>query len=177
MTIHTCRMDTPLGPATVSAKNNAIAGFWFIGQKYYPPKEREWDEDPDYPVFAHLRQWLDAYFAGKRPSLDFPLEPDGSPFRKAVWDILLAIPYGELTTYGAISRQMATAMALPSMSAQAVGGAVGHNPISLVIPCHRVVGTSGSLTGYAGGLDKKKALLRLEGIPLPGERGSLLDPA
>ena len=155
-------MDTPLGKATACAVDGTLSGFWFIGQKYYPQKTPHWIEKPEYPIFPALRRWLDRYFAASAPEPDFALNPQGTPFQKAVWDILLQIPYGTTTTYGKIAKQLAAARNLPSMSSQAVGGAVGHNPISLLIPCHRVVGSTGKLTGYAGGLDKKKVLLRLE---------------
>jgi len=160
--IYTSIIDTPLGAATVSAEDGALTGFWFIGQKYYPQHTAAWVGDPSYPTFAALRDWITDFFAGKETVVTFPLAPKGTPFQQAVWDILLQIPYGELTTYGTIAKQLAKQQGLPSMSAQAVGGAVGHNPISLLIPCHRVVGSNGSLTGYAGGIDKKTALLELE---------------
>lgn len=156
-------LETPLGKALVTAENSALTGFWFIGQKYFPQNMAQWTANTGYPVFAALEKWLAAYFAGKNPAIDFACAPKGSDFQKTVWDILLQIPYGKLTTYGAIAKEMAKKMGRESMSAQAVGGAVGHNPISVIIPCHRVVGTNGSLTGYAGGIDKKTALLRLEG--------------
>jgi len=155
-------MDTPLGRATACAGDGALSGFWFIGQKYYPQKTQHWIEEPEYPVFPALRRWLDGYFAAAEPKVDFALNPQGTAFQKAVWDLILQIPYGGTTTYGAMAKQLAAQRNLPSMSAQAVGSAVGHNPISLLIPCHRVVGSTGKLTGYAGGLDKKEALLRLE---------------
>jgi methylated-DNA-[protein]-cysteine S-methyltransferase len=167
---------------TAAAEDGALTGLWFIGQKYYPPTGG-WTPGPDYPVFGALREWLAVYFSGRAPppwenrrlSGDGPgtgadagagklrLNPRGTDFQKAVWEILLAIPYGRMSTYGAIAKELAAARGLASMSAQAAGGAVGHNPISVLIPCHRVVGSTGSLTGYAGGLDKKRALLRLEG--------------
>lgn len=163
-----CRafLTTPLGQALAVAGSGGLAGFWFVGQKYFPKNMENWPEQPGFPLFGALQQWLDAYFAGKRPALDMCLAPEGTPFQRAVWDILVQIPYGGLTTYGAIGAQMAARLGKASMSAQAVGGAVGHNPISLLIPCHRVVGANGSLTGYAGGLEKKQALLRLEGALL-----------
>lgn len=114
------------------------------------------------PVLAEAKRWLDVYFSGKVPDFTPPLHPVGSAFRRSVWEILLQIPYGQTTTYGEIARQLAEKQGLPRMSAQAVGGAVGHNEISIIIPCHRVVGTSGSLTGYAGGISKKEKLLELE---------------
>lgn len=161
--VYSCRLDTPLGKAIASATNEGLAGFWFIGQKYYPQKTQHWTYEPERPPFPALRRWLKSYFAAAAPKPDFALAPEGTPFQKAIWDILLQIPYGGLTTYGEIARRFAAARGLASMSAQAVGAAVGHNPISLLIPCHRVVGSTGKLTGYAGGLDKKEALLRLEG--------------
>ncbi|GHV42513.1 methylated-DNA--protein-cysteine methyltransferase [Spirochaetia bacterium] len=161
--IYTCSIDTPLGPMTAAAEEEALTGLWFVGQKYYPAKADAWIGKPDQSVFAALRSWLEAYFEGKNPHVDFPLNPRGSAFQKSVWEILLQIPYGEVTTYGEIAKQLVRKQGIASMSAQAVGGAVGHNPVSLVIPCHRVVGADGSLTGYAGGLDKKKYLLGLEG--------------
>lgn len=167
--IDKCMIDTPLGAAVASADNGALTGFWFVGQKYYPAGTDGWRDDPHNPVFGALRRWVERYFAGKNPGFDFSLKPCGTPFQTDVWEILLQIPYGQLTTYGTISKQLAQRRGLASMSAQAVGGAVGHNPISVLIPCHRVVGSTGSLTGYAGGIDRKKALLRLEGAGLSPE--------
>lgn len=160
--IYTCTIDTPLGATTASAENGALTGLWFCGQKYYPCKTDLWVSKPEYPVFAKLRPWLAAYFAGRDCVPQLQLAPQGTSFQKSVWAILLTIPYGQTTTYGEIAGKIAAARGLASMSAQAIGGAVGHNPISILIPCHRVVGAGGSLTGYAGGLDKKKALLQLE---------------
>ena len=119
------------------------------------------------PVFEQTLDWLQIYFAGHNPAFLPPLSPGGTPFRKEVWDVLLTIPYGQTRTYGEIASVIAARRGLPHMSAQAVGGAVGHNPISLLIPCHRVVGADGSLTGYAGGVDKKAQLLKLEGFLTP----------
>ena len=114
------------------------------------------------PILKEAKRWLDIYFTGREPDFMPPLHPIGSAFRQSVWEILLQIPYGQTVTYGEIARQLADKQGIAKMSAQAVGGAVGHNEISVIIPCHRVVGTSGSLTGYAGGVDKKAALLKLE---------------
>ena len=114
------------------------------------------------PVFKQAFNWLDIYFSGNEPDFTPKLNPRGSPFRKTVWDIMLKIPYGKTTTYGQIAQQIAKQKGIKDMSAQAVGGAVGHNPISIIIPCHRVIGANGNLTGYAGGLDKKCYLLKLE---------------
>jgi len=160
--IYTCTIDTPLGAMTAALKDEALIGLWFIGQRYYPPETADWNLEPDHPVFKALRHHLARYFSSKACTLELPLAPPGSPFRKTVWDILLKIPMGQVVTYGQIARSIARTRGLASMSAQAVGGAVGHNPISILIPCHRVVGSNGGLTGYAGGLDKKAALLRLE---------------
>jgi methylated-DNA-[protein]-cysteine S-methyltransferase len=177
--IRACTIDTPLGAVTASAGKGALTGLWFIGQKYYPSRVDAWACDPGYNVFESLRIWLASYFSGKDCKPGFRLDPQGTPFQKAVWDILLRIPFGEVTTYGAIAKTLAREQGLSSMSAQAVGGAVGHNPISIIIPCHRVVGSNGSLTGYAGGLDKKKALLHLENVNMAkiiwsGEQGERL---
>ena len=161
-----CALETPLGKAVACAESGAVSGFWFVGQRYFPKDAGLWIEDAGYPPLAALKGWLAGYFAGANPSPDFPLAPRGTPFQQAVWDILLAIPYGRLTTYGAIAKQLNERPGAPRTSARAVGGAVGHNPISLLIPCHRVIGASGKLTGYAGGIDKKQALLRLEGAVL-----------
>ncbi len=160
--IYTCSVDSPLGTITAAAVNGALTGLWFVGQKYYPPATAHWVANENYPVFNTLRSWLSDYFSGKTVLPVVPLAPKGTEFQKTVWNLLLAIPYGETTTYGEIAGKVAAEKGLPSMSAQAVGGAVGHNPISLLVPCHRVVGSNKSLIGYAGGLDKKEALLKLE---------------
>ncbi|MFZ0928134.1 MAG: methylated-DNA--[protein]-cysteine S-methyltransferase [Syntrophobacteraceae bacterium] len=164
--IYTCAIDTPLGAMTASAEQGALTGLWFIGQKYYPSKTGTWVYEPDYAVFEELRIWLDCYFSGRDCISGLRIDPPGMPFQKAVWDILLKIPFGQITTYGGIAKKIAIQRGLSSMSAQAVGGAVGHNPISILIPCHRVVGSNRSLTGYAGGLDKKEALLHLENVDM-----------
>jgi methylated-DNA-[protein]-cysteine S-methyltransferase len=153
--------ETPLGKIQAAARGNALTGLWFIGQKYFPIGTEAWSSKPEYPVFVSLRTWLDDYYAKKKPKVKIPLAPDGTDFQQAVWKLLLEIPYGSTSTYGAIASQLAAGG--KKASAQAVGGAVGHNPISLLIPCHRVLGSDGSLTGYAGGLEKKRALLELEG--------------
>ncbi|MDR2397235.1 MAG: methylated-DNA--[protein]-cysteine S-methyltransferase [Spirochaetaceae bacterium] len=157
--MQTCIIETPLGPMRAAAEAEALQGLWFVGQTYFPPQTDTWREQPDYPVFTLLRTWLRAYFFGNPPSTELSLAPQGSPFRLWVWQILREIPYGHTRTYGAIARQIVEEQALPALSAQAVGAAVGHNPISLIIPCHRVLGVRGRLTGYAGGIEKKQALL------------------
>ena len=159
-------LKSPLGDMTASAEDNKITGLWFDGQKYYPKDTSSWVFEPEHPVFIRLHQWLEDYFKGKK-NLALPeLQPKGTEFQKAVWEVLLQIPYGSITTYGEIAKKIAASRGLDTMSAQAVGGAVGHNPVSILIPCHRVVGTNGSLTGYAGGLDRKTALLQLEQVDL-----------
>jgi len=159
--MYTFIAESPLGTIHAAADDNTIKGLWFAGQKYFPPGADTWIDAPDYPVFASLDSWLKEYFAGKNPEIHFPLAPEGTEFQQAVWKILLEIPYGKTTTYGAIASHLAPGGG--KSSSQAVGGAVGHNPISLIIPCHRVLGADGTLTGYAGGLEKKRALLELEG--------------
>lgn len=160
--IYTSKIPSPLGEILLAADEAGMRGLWFDGQKYFArdlPDERT-ELEP--PILSEARRWLNIYFSGKEPDFLPPLHPIGSPFRQEVWKILLQIPYGTTVTYGDISKQLAKKMGLERMSAQAVGGAVGHNAISIIIPCHRVVGTSGSLTGYAGGIDKKIKLLELE---------------
>lgn len=154
---------SPLGPITLASDGEALTGLWFDGQKYFGstlgPSPTEVKE---LRIFTDADRWLDLYFSGKVPEFLPCLRLSGTAFQKAVWEILLTIPYGQTTTYGAIAKKITAQNGLPRMSAQAVGGAVGRNPISLMVPCHRVVGADGSLTGYAGGIEKKKALLKLE---------------
>ena len=160
--VYTCGYRSPLGDILLAADEIGLTGLWFFGQSYFAdtlPTEQIAQETP---ILTQAREWLDEYFSGKEPDFTPTLHPIGSPFRQAVWKLLLQIPYGQTTTYGEIARQLEKLQNRPHMSAQAVGGAVGHNGISIIIPCHRVVGTKGSLTGYAGGLDKKMALLELE---------------
>lgn len=163
---YSMRYQSAVGPMILAGDGDSILGLWMEGQKYYGDTvEEELVERPDLPLFTTARKWLDDYFEGKEPPIsDLPLAPRGGDFRKTVWDILCEIPYGSVTTYGEIARNMAKRMKRESMSSQAVGGAVGHNPISIIIPCHRVVGAGGSLTGYAGGIDKKIRLLKHEGV-------------
>ena len=151
-----------LGDITIAGSGSEITGLWFDGQKYFGSTLSGVCEEKTLPVFEEARRWLDIFFSGKAPDFTPPLKMETTPFRKAVWEILLAIPYGKTMTYGEIAGHIAEQKGLATMSAQAVGGAVGHNAISLIIPCHRVVGANGSLTGYAGGIEKKAELLRLE---------------
>lgn len=159
---------SPIGTLTLAADDKNLFGLWMNGQKYYSanlPASAVFSDNS--PVFPNVKNWLDCYFAGENPSISaLPFEPHGTDFRLAVWKILCEIPYGTLTTYGEIAKQIAKNTGQKSMSSQAVGGAVAHNPISIIIPCHRVVGSNGSLTGYSGGMAKKIALLELEGIDM-----------
>lgn len=166
--IYTQHYDSPLGGILLAADETGLTGLWFDGEKYYADNLAAEHEARDTQALGAAKRWLDVYFAGKGPDFLPPLHPIGSAFRQEVWQLLLEIPYGQTTTYGALARRLAERRGLRHMSAQAVGGAVGHNEISILIPCHRVVGTSGSLTGYAGGIDKKLSLLRLEQVDLSG---------
>lgn len=157
---------SPLGGITLGSDGQALTGLWFDGQKYFGDTLSEQYEEKDLPVFRETKRWLDIYFGGQAPDFTPPLSMETTPFRKRVWEIMLTIPFGQTMTYGEIAAQIAAEKGIATMSAQAVGGAVGHNSISLIIPCHRVVGTGGSLTGYAGGIDKKVQLLTLEGVDM-----------
>lgn len=159
---YTYHYDSPLGGITLASDGEALIGLWFDEQKYFADTLDGEHEERELPVFAQAERWLDIYFSGKEPDFIPPLNMKTTEFRKVVWEIMLTIPYGQTMTYGQIADQVARQKGLSSMSAQAVGGAVGHNAISLIIPCHRVVGTNGSLTGYAGGIDKKMKLLTME---------------
>lgn len=163
-----CKYNSPLGVITLAGSSEALTGLWFDGQKYFGdnlPNEYKQDR---LPVFDETVKWLDIYFSGRNPGFMPPLSFNASPFRKTVWEILLTISYGKTMTYGEIADKIAAQKGIESMSAQAVGGAVGHNPISIIVPCHRVVGTNGSLTGYAGGIERKTKLLELEQADMSG---------
>ncbi len=163
---YSATLPSPLGKIYIVSDETHLVGAWLEGQKYFQKglKEKP-QEKEELPVLQKTQKWFEDYFSGKRPKIsDLSLKPQGSEFQKVVWKILCEIPYGETTTYGNIAREAAVRMGKERMSAQAVGGAVGHNPISIIIPCHRVVGTDGSLTGYAGGIDKKLRLLQHEGV-------------
>ena len=153
---------SPLGEILIVSDGEAICGLWFYGQKYFKSSiDDDLIERSDLDIFKKAIRWLDSYFKGLNPKFDFKLDPQGSDFRLKVWKILLEIPYGETVTYGEIALKLSQ-----SMSAQAVGGAVGHNPIAIMIPCHRVLGADGKLTGYAGGIERKIELLKLEQVKL-----------
>ena len=169
---YTYHYDSPLGGITMASDGESLSGLWFDGQKYFgaglaADEEEQTESGEILPVFEETKKWLDIYFDGKEPDFTPRLHLQGSPFRMEVWEILLKIPYGKTTTYKEIAERVAAQRGIPSMSAQAVGGAVGHNPVSIIVPCHRILGTDGSLTGYAGGVEKKKSLLSLENVLLP----------
>lgn len=152
--------SSPLGNILLVGDENNLCGLWFLGQKYFAAKFGDnMPENNNLDIFKSAKKWLDRYFGGQKPNLkELSLAPQGTEFQKKVWKILCEIPYGSVVTYGDIAKN------LNMRSAQAVGGAVGHNPISIIIPCHRVIGANKSLTGYAGGVDKKLKLLELEGV-------------
>lgn len=162
--------QSPLGDMLIASDEDNIIGLWIADQKYIDktmPKDMV--ENSQISILKEAIVWLDDYFAGKQPNLSrLPLAPIGGEFRQLVWSILMEIPYGELTTYGNIAKEVARRMGKDRMSAQAIGGAVGHNPISIIIPCHRVVGSNKNLTGYAGGIDIKVKLLEHEGVDMKG---------
>ena len=160
--VYTCKYKSPLGNILLAADEIGVTGLWFEGQKYFANTLPDEHIPKETGILTEAKKWLDVYFDGEEPKFIPPLHPAGSEFRQAVWQILLQIPYGQTITYGEIARRMAEIKNTSHMSAQAVGGAVGHNEISIIIPCHRVVGTNGSLTGYAGGIAKKISLLELE---------------
>jgi len=160
--IYTNYYNSPIGRITMASEGTALIGLWFEGQKYFADSIKEECTEKDLDIFDDTSRWLDIYFSGKEPDFTLKILITGTPFRKSVAEIMLTIPYGKTMTYGEIANVIAKEKGIAKMSAQAVGGAVGHNSISIIIPCHRVVGTNGSLTGYAGGLDKKIQLLKLE---------------
>lgn len=156
--------QSPLGGMTMASDGTSLIGLWFDGQKYFADTIEKNTPQKDLPIFKQTDKWLDIYFSGKSPEFTPPLTMHTTPFRKCVLEIMLTIPFGRTMTYGEIADKIAKQKGIEKMSAQAIGGAVGHNSISLIIPCHRVVGSNGNLTGYAGGLDKKIKLLEIERI-------------
>ena len=164
---YTCRYESPLGGILLACDEVGLTGLWFSGQKYFAQGLDTDSEEKNTAVFDRTKKWLDIYFGKDIPDFTPPLHLTGSDFRIAVWKLLLEIPYGQVETYGALARKLAKQTA---PSPRAVGGAVGHNRISVIIPCHRVVGANGSLTGYAGGMERKSFLLRLENRGSDGEK-------
>ena len=161
---YTTKYQSLVGEILLACDNIGLTGLWFEGEKFYALGLDLEHEEKQTSVFEETKRWLDIYFSGDEPEFMPPIHMVGTPFQLSVWKILCKIPYGKTITYGDIAKQIAKERGLDRMSAQAVGGAVGHNEISIIVPCHRVVGTNGSLTGYAGGMDIKTALLKLEGI-------------
>ena len=157
-----CHYDSPLGGMVMAGSGSALSGLWFEGQLHFAGTLSPDYAEKDLPVFEETKRWLDLYFSGRAPGFTPPLLPQGTDFRRQVWNILLTVPYGRTVTYREIADRIARQTGVLRMSARAVGNAVGHNPVSLIIPCHRVIGADGSLTGYAGGIEKKKWLLQLE---------------
>lgn len=153
---------SPLGGTTMASNGEALTGLWFDGQQHFASTLSCQYQEKDLSIFDKTKEWLNIYFSGRNPNFTPPISLEGTPFWKQVWEMLTRIPYGQVTTYRALAQAIAQERGLAQMAAQAVGGAVGHNPISIIIPCHRVVGSDGSLTGYAGGIDKKLKLLKLE---------------
>ena len=160
--VYTCKYSSPLGDILLAADEVGLTGLWFEGQKYFANTLPDEQISQETHILAEAKKWLDIYFSGNDPDFTPPLHPTGSTFRHSVWKILLQIPYGKTITYGEIARRIGGSKGVSGMSAQAVGGAVGHNEVSIIIPCHRVVGSNGNLTGYVGGIDRKIALLELE---------------
>ena len=159
---YTYHYTSPIGGITVASNGESLTGLWFDGQKYFASTLSQRHVEKQLPLFDRTCEWLDLYFSGKSPDFIPPVFMYVSNFRRDVYEILMTIPFGETMTYKEVADLIAKKHRIISMSAQAVGGAIAHNPISLVIPCHRVIGTNGKLTGYAGGLDKKEWLLDME---------------
>ena len=163
------RYQSPLGGITLASDGTALVGLWFDEQRFFAASVRQDREEKPLPVFEQAVRWLDLYFSGRDPGFTPQLAFRATDFRREVGTIMLDIPYGRTITYGTIAQIVARRRGVPRMSAQAVGGAVGHNAISLIIPCHRVIGAGGALVGYGGGLDRKAALLDLEHADLSGD--------
>ena len=159
-----CKYNSEIGNIIIVSDGENLTGLWFEGQKYFLNLFDEHEEELE--IFEKTKKWLDIYFEGKQPDFSIPVLFSSTEFRVKVWNILKEIPYGEVITYGDIAKRIAKEKGIKKMSAQAVGSAVSHNPISIIVPCHRVIGNNNNLTGYAGGLDKKKRLLELEGIDI-----------
>ncbi len=163
---YTTMYQSPIGEILLTADEIGLTGLWFDTEKFYTDSLEKGYERKEVPVFGAAKKWLDIYFSGQKPEFMPKLRISGSSFQLSVWKLLCQIPYGETTTYGELAKIVAKERGISRMSAQAIGGAVGHNRISIMIPCHRIIGSNGSLTGYGGGLDKKKKLLLLEGVDI-----------
>ena len=163
---YTSEYQSPIGKILLAADEMGLTGLWLENEKYYALGLDTEHEEKETAILKKAKRWLDIYFSGKKPDFTPSIHMIGTEFQKEVWEILLRIPYGQTVTYGEIAKEHAERRGIPKMSAQAVGGAVGRNKLSIIIPCHRVVGTNGSLTGYAGGINKKIMLLELEGVNL-----------
>lgn len=163
---YTGTYHSPIGGMFLAADTVGLTGLWFDGAKYFPHNLDLEYTGKELPVFVQTKRWLDMYFSGKEPTFMPPIHMIGSAFQLEIWSLLQQIPYGKTTTYRDIAKEIAKKKGMSQMAAQAVGGAVGRNKISIIIPCHRVVGTNGSLTGYAGGIDKKEQLLSLEKVDM-----------
>lgn len=161
--MYTTEYETPIGKVLLASDGSALTGLWFFGAKHFAAGLDIASRRNELPIFDRAREWLDIYFSGREPGFTPPLNFRGSDFQTEVWSILRKIPYGQTATYGEISKRLAAARGTERMSARAVGAAVGRNPISIIVPCHRITGADGSLTGYAAGTDKKAFLLKLEG--------------
>lgn len=155
-------IQTPLGEVRLRSDGKSLTGLWFVGQVNDAKNNRDIEIKDDLPIFGQVETWLESYFFGKQTPIKIPLQPKGTMFQERVWKILQEIPYGETMTYGEIAQRIAKEKGVATYSAQAVGQAVGKNPISILIPCHRVLGKNGALTGYAGGVYRKEQLLQLE---------------
>ena len=164
-----CYYDSPLGGITLTGDGKALTGLWFNGQNRFTPGTDGAEKATDLPIFEQARRWLDAYFGGKAPDFTPPLALKGTAFRRSVWALLPDIPYGTTVSYGEIAKRLEAQNGGRRVSARAVGGAVGHNPVSIIVPCHRVIGADGSLTGYGGGMERKRRLLELEKIMMNDE--------
>ncbi len=160
---YTTTYSSPLGEILLAGDEIGLTGLWFQGERFHAHSLNSERQEKEISLFQMAKHWLDIYFKGQEPDFMLPIHMIGTPFRLSVWKILQKIPYGTTTTYGKIAQEIAQERGILHMSAQAIGGAVGHNNISIIIPCHRVIGANGNLTGYGGGIDKKKKLLKLEG--------------
>ena len=156
------RLHSPLGEVRLRSDGESLIGLWFVGQVNDAKEISDLEIKNDLPIFGQVESWLESYFSGKQTSITIPLQPKGTSFQQRVWQILQEIPYGKTMTYGEIAQRIAKEKGVETFSAQAVGQAVGKNPISILIPCHRVLGKNGALTGYAGGVHRKEQLLRIE---------------